>query len=472
MAKSYFTLILFALASLSVLAKESKIIEQSQGSITFVVDENLPFIDYNFMLDDGQHIAEFIIGNKNELEGTYRIVATSFGDERNLTTMDVYSALYTAYAKHKSVTLSPDVIWLLISQGFARYVNAHAEELRPRLVSHSGKKELVVITGDDLLSVKADWPKLIGDFTSQIDQNTKGDLANIITADFSTTAPVERVASQVTLMESVKSYFDYTVLLIICGIPSITLTGTPEDWQRVLDKTIGLKQYGLENWIESLEPILTEFVRAAEGHPNQGFWQDIVRKKQVGEVRGPSCNRKSKPTEFDGWFLKLFPDENGKTFKTATMITEMPSERVYVDFNYKVADGAGNVLSETPMQLCAGFIGTEVDTAANMLTPKIGWMALVAPSDDELLKLYKQQDDDFDKVLGSGGLYLQVKEVPEVLAKMEHIKSLTLEFTDKVVLPEWLDRLTIDRLAIAGKMSKAEKEALLERFPNAKVYQR
>ena len=465
MAKSYITL-LFALATFSVLAKDSQIIEQSQGSITFVVDENLPYINYDFMLDDGDRIAEFIVSNKNELEGTYSIVATSFADKHNLTTMDVYSALYTAYAKHKSVTLSPDVIWLLISQGFARYVNAHAEQFRHRLVNHSGKKELVVITGDDLFSESVDWPMLIDNFASQIDQYTKGDIANIITADFSTTGSVERVASQVTLMESVKSYFDYTVLLIVCGIPSITLNGTPEDWQRVHDKTMKLKHYGLDKWIESLEPVLTEFERAAEGHPNQGFWQDIVKKKRVGEVRGASCDGKSKPTEFDGWFLKLFPDENGKTFKTATMLTEMPVERVYVDFKYNVIDGTGNVLSETPMQLCAGFIGTEVDTEANMLTPKIGWMALKAPSDDELLKLYKEQDD------GLFGINLQVKEVPEVLARMEHIKSLTLEFTDKVVLPEWFDRLTIDKLIIAGKMSKAEKEAILKRFPNAVIVRR
>ena len=466
-----FVILLFALAALSVLAKESKIIDQSQGSITFAVDENLPFINYDFMLEDGKHFAEVIISNKDELEGTYRIVTTSFADEQKLTYLNVYSALYTAFAKHKSVTLSPDMIWLLISQGFARYVNAHAEELRPRLVSHSGKKELIVIAGHDLLSEQADWPKLIGDFAAQIDSFTKGDIANIITADFSTSGPVERVASQVTLMESVKSYFDYKAIWLICGIPSITLKGTPEDWQRVLDKARGLKQYGLDKWVESLEPILTEFVRAAKGHPNQGFWQDIVMKKRVDEVRGPSCGG-NKLTEFDGWFLKLFPDENGKPFKTATMTTDMPSEMVKVDFKYEKVDGAGNALSETPMQLWAGFIGTEVDTEANMLTPKIGWMAVVAPSDDELLKLYKQQDDDYDEVFGFGGLNLRVKEVPEVLARMEHIKSLTLEFTDKVVLPEWFDRLTIDRFVVGGKMSKAEKEAISKRFPNATIYQR
>lgn len=460
MAKSYFIL-LFALATLSVLAKDSKIIERSQGRITFVVDGNLPFVNYNkYSLWDGDRIAAHIIDHRDELEGTYRIVATSFADEQNLSTMDVYTALYTAFAQHRSVTLSPDVIWLLISQGFSRYVNAHAEELRYLLVSHSGKKELVVFTERDLLSEPVAWPRLIGDFASQIDQNTKGDIANIITADFSTTGPVERVASQVTLMESMKSYFNYTVVMI-CGIPSITLTGTPEDWQRVLDKTMKLKHYGLDNWIESLEPILKEFVRTAEGHPDQRFWQDIVMKKRVDEVRGSgSCGIKTKPTEFDGWFLKLFPDENGETFKTATMDTHMPSERVAVPFKYKRAG------LETAMELWAGFVGTEVDTVANMLTPKIGWLALVAPSDDEILKIYKEQE------MYMGGIYLHVKEVPEALAKMEHIKLLNIDFTNKVVLPEWFDRLTIDRLAIGGKMSNAEKEAILKRFPKAVVVQR
>lgn len=465
MAKSYFTL-LFALATLSVLAKESKILAQSQGSITFVVDENLPFIDYKFILKDGSQIAENVLSSDREPADGYHIIATSFADEHNLAYMDFYNTLITAYANHKSVTLSPDMIWLLISQGFARYVNAHSEEVRHRLVDHSGKMDLIVST-DDLFSEDADWPQLIGGFASQIDQFTKGDIANVITADFSTTGPVERVASQVTLMESVKSYFDYIAIFIVCGIPSITLNGTPEDWQRVLEKTRKLEQYGLSEWTKDLEPILTEFIQAAEGHPNKGFWQDIVKKKRIDEVRGPSCDPKSEPTKFDGWFLKLFPDENGKTFKSTTMMTGMPSERVYVDFKYKNVDGAGNVQSQSPMELWAGFIGTEVDAEANMLTPKIGWMALKAPSDDDLLKIYKEQDED-----EFGGIYLRVKEVPEILARMEHIKSLTLEFTDKVVLPKWLDQLTIDRFEIGGKMSKAEKKAILKRFPNAKINQR
>ena len=157
------------------------------------------------------------------------------------------------------------MVWLVISQGFARYVNAHSEDLRPKLVGHTGKMDLAIMIDNDLLNGETDWPSLIDSFSSQIEKHTKDSIAKTITSDFTTTGPVERVASQITLMESVKSYFEYIVYRIACGIPSVTLQGTAKDWQRVLEKTRQLKQYGLGAWLDSLEPILQEFVQAAEG---------------------------------------------------------------------------------------------------------------------------------------------------------------------------------------------------------------
>ena len=63
-----------------------------------------------------------------------------------------------------------------------------------------------------------------------------------------------------------------------------------------------------------------------------------------------------------------------------------------------------------------------------------------------------------------------MKEVPEILGKLQHIKRLNLEFTDAVVLPEWFDRLTIDRFVISGKMTEAEKAGLEKRFPKAHIF--
>jgi hypothetical protein len=168
-------------------------------------------------------------------------------------------------------------------------------------------------------------------------------------------------------MESVKSYFTYEYYTT-CGIPSITLKGTPEDWQRVLEKTQKLSQYGLDGWVKELEPILTEFILAAEGHPNQQFWQCIVKKirEDILRAAGEGCGDETEPSILDGWFLKLFPNEEGKTKGSVVMGESMPSEMVHVVFK---CDGKD-------MELWAGFIATEVDSAANMLTPKIGWMVV------------------------------------------------------------------------------------------------
>ena len=170
-------------------------------------------------------------------------------------------------------------------------------------------------------------------------------------------------------------YFAYEIVTI-CGIPSITLKGTPEDWQRVLEKARKLSQYGLDGWVKELEPILAEFIRAAEGHPNQQFWQCIVKKIREDELRaaGGGCGDETEPTILDGWFVKLYPDWDGRTGEFVSYGTSsMASEFVRVEFDYNLLG-----IMHFPMELWAGFVATEVDTTARMLTPKIGWMAILS----------------------------------------------------------------------------------------------
>lgn len=456
---------LFSLLAMTGWADDKIIVSKSEGSITFVVDENLVPIEQSNRLYDGNRIAKFLLSDENILKDAYHIVATSFGDAQNLSYIGkdaFYSSIIKAYSKHQSITLSPDMIWLVICQGFARYVNAHSETLRPQLVSHEGVMDLAIESEKDLLSEQVDWQKLIGGFASQIDKYTKGDIAKNIMADFTTTGVAESVASQITLMESVKSYFEYIVYRIACGIPSITLKGTPEDWRRVMEKTRRLGAYGLSEWTNDLEPILTEFIHTAEGKPNQRFWKEIVKKQQVDKLKGGACSP-DEPTEVDGWILKFFPNDNGKTLDRTPHTKKMPSEYVRVGFKYRMLDPLqGTIINDTPMELWAGFVGVEVDTITNTLTPKIGWLVRVAESDEELLKDLQKNNNDW-------GIELKVKEVPEILYKLQHIKRLHLEFTDTVALPEWFDRLTIDDLSIKGKMTDVEKESLVKRFPNAKI---
>ena len=366
-------------SQIAPIIKQKRAKKNQPKSITFKVDENLKALEKKVVAHyDGRLAAQYLLGQDGVKVEDQHVVALSFADAQNLRIVvkdAFYQCMVRAYAEHKSVTLSPDMMWLLISQGFARYVNAHSEELRSQLVYHEGKQDLMVMTKDDLLSGKADWGKLLNDFSKEIERHTKGEVAKTIAADFSTTTPVERIASQITLMESMKSYFNYLAGRLGCGIPSVTLQGTPDDWRAVLSKTQKLGQYGLSEWTQTLEPILNEFIKTAEGNPNQRFWQEMVKKQRVDEFASARPCSADKPTELDGWILKFFPSEDGYTLDRVPYTKSMPAEFVRVEFKYRVIDPiTGATLSETPMELMSGFVGALDDEKNNMLTPQIGWL--------------------------------------------------------------------------------------------------
>ena len=243
-----------------------------------------------------------------------------------------------------------------------------------------------------------------------------------------------------------------------CGIPSITLLGTPDDWREVMDKTRRLSVYGLEEWTKSLEYVLRQILVTAEGKPNPLFWKSMVKAYRPDEMQGGHCDMRE-PTVLDGWLLRLFPDENGKTLEKVAHTKEMESEMVRTPFKYQVIDPTtGALLSETPMELWAGFIGAQEYKQTNMVTPKIGWMVRVTETDEETLK-------QLEKLNKEWGIVLRVKDVPEVMKELKHIKSLELEFTDEVTLPDWFFDADIKSLTIRGKMSEKMREKLKNRYP-------
>ena len=443
----------------------------AQNSVTFVVDENLAPINDTYAIEhlqkSGSEAVKGIFHDEGVPGDTQAMIAWSFSNDEKFYTFTgkdpFFKTIVRAYAEHRPLVLSPDMIWVLISQGFARYVNAHSEQLRDQLVNHTEKMDLVVLSDKELLSEDADWEKMMSNFTAQINENTKGDIAQTITADFTTTGVTERITSQITLMETMKSYFDYIVHYIACGIPSITLQGTPEDWQKIVEKTRRLEQYGIGEWTQSLEPILTEFVKASKGNPNQAFWQGMIKKHRVDELTGGGCDLR-RPTELDGWILKFFPDENGVTLDKVPQTHKMPSERVYVDFLYQIICPAdGSVIREFPLQLVAGFIGTEIDTQTHALKPKMGWVVRQMKDSESIVKRLEK----LDSVNSFSGIELRVNKVPEHLSKLPHIKRLTLQFTKRVSIPEWFYNLEIDHLTIEGEMSDELEVKIWEHFPKA-----
>ena len=462
--------VLLCISLFAMAQKECKVLSQEVGSIKFEVDEDLPKVETeqkSFMTIKSDGLARSLVSESVPFGYKPEILAYSFADEKMAYAREdvFFHALVRAYAEHRPFVLSPDMVWQLIGFNFSEYVNNHAEAMRSLLVPHEGVKDLKIMTEEDILGKKnANWSDLFDKFSAEIAKNTKGDIAQLMTSDFSTTGQTERIASQITLMESLKSYFHYIAGRLACGIPYIILKGTPADWRKVAEKVQGLEAYNMGWWTKELKPIIAEFVKTAEGHPDSKFWKNIVMEDRPDRLRGGGCSMET-PTNLDGWIVKLFPDmKKGVMRKTIPQTQMQGAELSEVKFKYQVLEPfTMKVLEETDIALYAGFVGVTVDEATGAIEPKIGWIARKVDEDAETLARFKNPSFSRD---GSG---IKIKTVPEVLKKEKHYNQLYFVFEDKVVVPEWMDSIQIDNFTIEGFMKDEEKAKLQKRFPKAKV---
>ena len=281
----------------------------------------------------------------------------------------VIYATHTAFADHRRLVLSPDIVWLMISQGFATHIRINAEEFRKDLVNFKGKKELEVRRdGFRLGSPDNDWSGVIDEFSSKI--KTNKNLEEIIIGDFSTTDAIALTAYQLAHMDSVSKYFDYS-MSTLCGIPEITLEGTTEDWEKILKNVELLKDYKLGKWVNGLKPILQQFVNASKGEVNKDFWQSIYKIHE--ESGGPYIT---------GWLLNFFPyTDKGKVreiiqfdkdmkmseVKKSHYDTTFPKGQSKVPFIWKYFSKNIN------MELNGGFLGVIQNKADMSVKANIAW---------------------------------------------------------------------------------------------------
>jgi hypothetical protein len=208
----------------------------------------------------------------------------------------LFDAAHLAFSMHYPLVLSPDAIWLTVVQGLATHVALNAEALRNRFVGFEGTKTLL-IRDDSLVrgSCAQAWPGLLDQF-SELVRDSIGDQNHTrIVADFSTTGPVERTASEIVLMAAMKPYFKYC-LQTLCGIPCITLRGNVGDWESIRDRASGFEGLGLDFWLPPLMQVLDGFVAASRGKIDPDWWKSIYKWKE--ESGGPYI---------DGWLTWLLP---------------------------------------------------------------------------------------------------------------------------------------------------------------------
>jgi uncharacterized protein DUF4419 len=284
-------------------------------------------------------------------------------------------AVHWAYSLHYPLALSPDAVWLTIAQGFAMHVNVQAEALRGKFVRHAGQPTITIIRDEFLKgSPFNDWPGVFSDFSDAIAAHI-GRQRDLVVCDFSTTGPCERAASELVLMEAMQQYFSYEVLTR-CGIPEVSLEGTPEDWRAVRRRAQALREYNLGWWADALAPVLDQLVATAEKHIDVGFWERFF--KHVDGSGGPW---------FGGWINTLFPylrEPNSELVRNEHLTAwTKPLERAFDPAGprqSKIPAGLSQVPfvwnylgTKLPMQFVGGFVGVAQDDATLAVRPAVGW---------------------------------------------------------------------------------------------------
>jgi hypothetical protein len=133
-----------------------------------------------------------------------------------------------AFNDHLHLALSPDDLLLPLLQQLAIRRNALNKG-----TLHAAKKQLVVRRDDFSIGDKnkdLPWNELFADFRSQIHAIAKQD-TELWLPNFSTTTPLIQSAYDVSLMDAFQSAFSYHNMFM-CGIASVELLGTKEDWSK------------------------------------------------------------------------------------------------------------------------------------------------------------------------------------------------------------------------------------------------
>ena len=365
-----------------------------------------------------------------------------------------FEGIHAAYADHRPIVLSPDIIWLLISQGFAQHVNANPEKLRHYFAGYQGKISLIANAFNNYDTLKkSDWEKIFSNFSGQISKNVGSELVDALTCNFSTTTSIEKTVSEITIMNAMKSYFEY-IVESGCGIPQITLEGSTSDWQKVLDKANQLKKYDLQWWILEIEPVLKQFVEASKGNIDKSFWQKMFKKRtEEGDYETPVAT-------FDGWIVKFFPydkDGNKMSLKTIDDETTLPEEIVKVNLRFVYTSPVDGKSVETPLELWAGFVGLQQNKTNFALRPKIGWMVCE--------NNIKKEAPDME----NGQLMIRVKDFPPQLLSVPHIGNLYIDFLDEINIPDEFANTKINYLTLNGKIIQSGIDRIVKLFPHTTI---
>ena len=369
----------------------------SYESITFEVEKDLKKPEYHYDTKGIKNIfnelferqkrftnprnGEVQYLDENEpLEILYHNFDTEEVQFYNYKKTSLISGLIEAYKNHYPITVTPDMIWILILQGYSRFMEKYSELVRERYVNFEGKKN-INLNRTGIFPEEASkeiWEGIIKEFVEKIGTNIGKETLSNLESNFSTTNPVTLATSQVSIMSAMKQYFTYRVLMGGCGISSITLEGSLEDWEKIKSKLEFLSNKALGWWTKHLIPIIEKIIKTKATYTENNqlsqelieFWKNMIRIKGKGDAYDPHM--------INGWIIKFIPNltEAKPNVYDELLETQVPDQIISCPLELIVLNLDGTK-SHYQCDLASGFFGMVQDQQTFNVRPVIGYAFVV-----------------------------------------------------------------------------------------------
>ena len=319
--------------------------------------------------------------NENEpLEVLHYKFDTEKTEIFNYEKKSLIQGLIFAYKNHFPINVSHDMIWLLILQGYSKFMDKYSELVREKYVNFEGQKTLHINRyGIPVNSAtEEDWNGIIDECVEQIGEHIGEEIISNLQSDFSTTNATTLLVSQASIMSAMKHYFKYEVLMGGCGISYIILEGSLEDWKKIKSKLEYLSNFALKWWTKHLIPIIDNIIKTKEYYDKNkkinsemvDFWKKMIRLKGAGDLYNPHV--------INGWIIKFIPDLSGEHPKLFDEINEQIVPDQILSCPLKIIEDNSNGFKvEYNCDIASGFFGMIQDKKRLNVKPVIGYAIVV-----------------------------------------------------------------------------------------------
>lgn len=296
-----------------------------------VLDEKLELIPFRFA-GEAKLKADFI-DRQTDRKTDWRTKETTqslFYVEDNLYG-DIFHRNYLeylerAYGRHYGVVLSPEILWYTLLSELTLLIAERPDYFRSLFTTKAeGKTNITVHKGASLALP-------IDQIAAKLRLLVPDGFADWFLPEFSTSTLRSNFATQAAFADAVSPYYSYSMKC--CGLPSVTLLGSKEDWEKLLAHWmyIGEVFNCEEDYFSTVSGIIFSVIRQYDEVDKQ-FLQDIFYSERCGS---------GSDTEVHGWWTKLYrdqPDSLRKAANFSSHIAKVKYKDLDTDLNYQMING-------------------------------------------------------------------------------------------------------------------------------------